>query len=127
MTGRIAEEDHCELYNQDRSRLTEVIEAMPPAESFEIAVRLLKGVAEPVRARILYAISEKELCVCELAYLLDMSLPAVSHHLRILRDTDLIRSRKAGKLVFHYPANREIISILRSLIDRRDAEEAMIE
>ncbi|MBI2843911.1 MAG: winged helix-turn-helix transcriptional regulator [Armatimonadetes bacterium] len=113
---RRGNQELCEVYNEDRSRVVEVMEAMPSDDSVEEAVRVLKAVADPVRARILYALSEKELCVCELSYLLGMSLPAVSHHLRLLRDARLIRPRKVGKFVFYQPTELNASELVRHLI-----------
>lgn len=106
----------CEIYNEDRSRVIAVMEAMPSDELVEDTVRVLKAVADPVRARILYALSQKQLCVCELSYMLGMSLPAVSHHLRLLRDARLIKPRKAGKLVFYQPTEQHVTEMVCSLL-----------
>ena len=71
---RNIEELTCDAYNDDPTRVRRVARVMPSANAFERASVLLKAVADPVRARILYALMQEPLCVCELATLLEMSL-----------------------------------------------------
>jgi ArsR family transcriptional regulator len=60
-----------------------------------------RALGDPTRSRIVYALSLEELCVGEIARVLGMSLSATSHQLRILRDLDIVRVRRAGKTVFY--------------------------
>ncbi len=66
----------------------------------------LKAMAEPTRLKILKMLSQEEMCVCEIIEGLHLSQPAVSHHLKILRQAELISDRKEGKWIF-YSLNRE--------------------
>jgi DNA-binding transcriptional ArsR family regulator len=66
---------------------------------------------EVTRVRILQALAVEELCVCDLALLLDLSQSAVSHQLRLLRSADLVRSRRQGKIVY-YALDDEHVKIL---------------
>jgi len=112
--------DLCEAYNDDDSRVKRLEEKMPSPAAVVSAMELLDAVSEPVRARILYALAETELCVCELGELLQMSLPAVSHHIRVLRESGFIQGRKKGRFVFYSPTRSEgpraIVELLRRLI-----------
>lgn len=74
---------------------------------------LFRVLADETRTKILYLLSEQELCVCDLAHLLDMSLPAVSHHLRLLKDTRLVRHRRDGKQVFYALDDDHVLSLIR--------------
>ncbi|MCA1595337.1 MAG: metalloregulator ArsR/SmtB family transcription factor [Chloroflexi bacterium] len=91
----------CEAYNEDVSRVVRLAGKMPPARAVLASMELLDAISDPVRAQVLYALSEIELCVCELGELLDMSLPAVSHHIRVLRESGFIQGRKKGRFVFY--------------------------
>ncbi len=62
---------------------------------------LFKVLADDTRTRILHLLSLKELCVCDLALLMEMSTPAISHHLRLLRIMKLVSFRRDGKQVFY--------------------------
>ncbi len=73
------------------------VEAAP----VEALAETFKVLGDPTRVRILLALSARELCVCDLADLFDVSQSAVSHQLRILRAHRLVRARREGKLVYY--------------------------
>src|SRR5689334_7188917 len=62
---------------------------------------IFKALADPTRVRIMHALSHAELCVGDLAAVLEMSESAVSHQLRLLRGLRVVRARREGKLVFY--------------------------
>lgn len=105
----------CDAYNDDPTRVRRVAKEMPPAEAFERAAILLKAMADPVRARILYALTVEPLCVCELATLLGMTMPAVSHHLRILSTSGVLTVRKEGKFACYYLREEHLDGVLGAL------------
>ncbi|NLG11262.1 MAG: winged helix-turn-helix transcriptional regulator [Coriobacteriaceae bacterium] len=65
------------------------------------ASELFKALSDPSRLRIINALLLEEMCVCDVAELLQMSQPAVSHHLRVLRQSQLVKHRRDGKVVFY--------------------------
>lgn len=73
---------------------------------------LFKALSDETRVRVLYLLSQRELCVCDMAYLLEMTMPAVSHHLRFLKTLRLIKSRKDGKLVFYSLEDNHVVSLI---------------
>ena len=78
-----------------------VREKMLSEREFLFLAELFKAFGDYTRARILFALSIHELCVCALAEVLDMSQSAISHQLRLLRAAKLVRYRKEGKNVFY--------------------------
>jgi len=62
---------------------------------------LFKVFGDQTRVKILSALVSSELCVCDIAYLLDMSQSAISHQLRVLKQSKLVKYRKEGKVVFY--------------------------
>ena len=84
---------------------------------------LFKAMADETRTKILYLLAQQELCVCDLAHLLDMTLPAVSHHLRLLKTMRLVRSRRDGKQVFYALDDDHVLALIEvareHYIDRR--------
>jgi ArsR family transcriptional regulator len=84
---------------------------------------LFAALADETRTKILYLLSKQELCVCDLAYLLEMTLPAISHHLRLLKTMRLVRSRRNGKQVFYTLDDDHVLSLIEvardHYIDRR--------
>lgn len=75
---------------------------------------LFKAMADESRIKILYLLSQQELCVCDLAFLLDTNLPAVSHHLRFLKTLNLVRSRRDGKQVFYTLSDSHVPELLET-------------
>lgn len=67
----------------------------------EEMVELFKALADPGRLRILIALDEQEMCVCDLAALLEVSESAASHQMRILRTKNLVRSRREGQVLYY--------------------------
>lgn len=74
---------------------------VPGEDELAELAELFKVFGDSTRIRILYALAEAELCVCDLAELLGISQPAMSYQLKILRQARLIRSRREGKTVFY--------------------------
>lgn len=77
--------------------------------------RLHKALGEGVRIRILRILSEREMCVCEIMAALDMTQPNASHHLKILEQEGLVRSRRDGKWVFYGISDSVLLSAMRSI------------
>ena len=103
-------------------------EVVEPIRRTLVSVRAAEALAatfsvlgDPTRVRLLDALAQQEMCVCELAQLVDSSESAVSHQLRLLRSLRLVRSRRSGRLVFYRLDDEHI----RRLLDqgRRHIEE----
>ena len=78
---------------------------------------IFRALADPTRVRLLHALSHSELCVGDLAALLGMTDPAVSHQLRLLRDLRVLRSRRDGKLVYYALDDEHISSLFQQTLD----------
>lgn len=63
--------------------------------------RIFQALSDPTRVRMVSALLDTELCVCDLSMLLGMTQSAISHQLRLLRNLRLVRSRKEGRVVFY--------------------------
>lgn len=74
---------------------------------------IFKALSDETRTRILYLLSLQELCVCDMADVLEMSLPAVSHHLRLLKALRLVKYRREGKQVYYSLADHHIVGLIR--------------
>ena len=75
---------------------------------------LFRALADETRTKVLYLLARQELCVCDLASLLDMTLPAVSHHLRVLKTMSIVRSRRRGKQVFYTLDDDHVLSLIET-------------
>lgn len=73
---------------------------------------LFKVLSDETRTRILHLLSGRELCVCDLALILEMSLPAVSHHLRLLKIMRLVAYRREGKQVLYRLDDHHVVELI---------------
>ena len=97
------------------SKKTATVKAALPAGAVTMALAAFLGAfADNTRARMLLALLESELCVCDLSKALGMSLSAVSHQLRLLRGLRLVKHRRGGKLVFYSLSDRHVAEILKT-------------
>lgn len=74
---------------------------LPPEEALYDLAELFKVFGDSTRIKLLYALLESEMCVCDLAQLLGLTQSAVSHQLRVLKTSKLVRNRRDGKTVFY--------------------------
>lgn len=95
-----------------RKLVTRLREEMPREELLLGLADLYSIFADPTRVKLLYALWESEMCVCALTELLGLSQSAVSHQLRTLRESNLVRARRDGKLVYYALADEHVRMII---------------
>jgi DNA-binding transcriptional ArsR family regulator len=93
--------DTCEVAHVEPSAVSRVRPAMVAPEAAAELAATFAVLGDPTRVRLLDALAQAELCVCELAELVGTTESAVSHQLRLLRSLRLVRSRRAGRLVYY--------------------------
>ncbi len=104
----MSETERCEFLCVHEDVVKKVLEEMPTDETLYDLAELFKVFGDTTRIRILYALFEAELCVCDIAQLLGISQTAVSHQLRILKTNRLVRARKEKKNVFYSLADDHV-------------------
>lgn len=109
-TGREQLHDHGENIEQ-------LLEHMPDEEAFYKASDIFQQLCDPTRLRILWLLAHCEACVLNISVAVGMSTSAVSHHLRILRQTGLIINRRAGKEVYYKLADTRTARLIHKMID----------
>ncbi len=72
---------------------------------------IFKALGDQTRVQIIFALSMQELCVCDLAALLEMSQSAISHQLRVLRNLRIVKFRKEGKIVYYSIDDNHIVNL----------------
>ncbi len=95
---------HEEIVNGVRAK-------MPQEETLYDLAELFKNFGDSTRIKILWALDESEMCVCDLAVLLNMTQSAISHQLRVLKQADLVKNRKEGKIVFYSLIDKHVKQI----------------
>ena len=101
----------------DQQHEAEVRARLPSEDEAVDAAAIFAHLSDTTRVRLLSMLAVSDLCVCEMADLLGMSLPAVSHHLRILRQCDVVRFRKWGQRTMYYLSDNEIGETIRRLLE----------
>lgn len=92
--------------------LREVDAQMPDEEVLYDLAELYKIFGDSTRIKILYALFEAELCVCDIAQVLDMTQSAISHQLRLLKASKLVKFRREGKTIFYSLADEHVRTII---------------
>lgn len=115
MSMQSIERCDCEVIHQEA--VDQVKEKMPQEELLYDLAELFKVFGDSTRIRILWALDESELCVCDIAVLLNMTQSAISHQLRVLKQSDLVKSRKDGKIVFYSLKDDHVRQILDQGMD----------
>ncbi|MGI6465017.1 MAG: ArsR/SmtB family transcription factor [Methanobacterium sp.] len=77
----------------------------------------LKALSDPTRLKILYLLSEGELCVCEIICALDKPQSSISHHLNILKNLGFIKGRKEGVWIHYSLTSPKIADMVKELIE----------
>ena len=90
---------------------------MPDEDALYDAAELFKVFGDSTRTRILSALFVEELCVCDIAEILGMTKSAVSHQLRTLRQTKIVKARRAGKEVFYSLDDEHISRIYKMAME----------
>ena len=92
--------------------IAQVKDQMPDEEILYDLAELYKIFGDSTRIKILYVLFESEMCVCDIAQLLNMTQSAISHQLRILKQSQLVKNRRDGKTVFYSLADGHVRTIL---------------
>lgn len=103
----------CEFLSVHDDVVKKVMEHMPDEENLYNLADFFKVFADSTRIKILYVLSQDQMCVCDIAQLLSVTQSAVSHQLRTLKQMQLVKARREGKTVFYSLADDHIQTILK--------------
>lgn len=128
--GDILEKKERELIcldtHSDAERESRILSKVPTDDEAIDASELFSQLSCPTRIRLLSILALDQICVCELAGMLGISQPAVSHHLRMLRQSGFVRYKKLGKQVQYSiadsPGGRLLRTIIQDIMDRREED-----
>lgn len=102
---------HLHACNKDNYKKAQ--DLMPGENIIENLSTSFKVFADPTRLKILFALKEVELCVCDLAQLLNMSQSSISHQLKTLRDEKLVKARREGKFMVYSLDDDHVYDIIQ--------------
>lgn len=99
----------CEVVHEEK--VIKAKESMLNEENLLLIADFYKALSDSTRIKIINILNENELCVCDIAVILNMTKSAVSHQLRYLRELDIVKNRKIGKEVFYTLADEHVKQI----------------
>lgn len=101
----------CEIYCIHEDAVLDLKNRMPGKDMIHDLAETFRVLGDPTRVKIIYALSQKELCVCDIAAIIGMNQSAVSHQLRLLRNLRLVKFRKEGKIVYYSIDDKHILNL----------------
>ena len=113
----------CEYIHVHEDIVEKVNEQMPQEDDLDDLADFFKVFGDTTRIKILYVLLCSEMCVCDLAQILNMTQSAISHQLRVLKQMDLVKNRRDGKTIFYSLADGHIKTILSQGLDHIQEDE----
>lgn len=104
--------ESCEYMHVHEDIVEKVKGDMPEDTLLYDLAELYKVFGDTTRIKILYVLFEQEMCVCDIAQILNMTLSAISHQLRVLKQAGLVKYRRDGKTVFYSLADDHVRTII---------------
>ncbi len=111
MNNNRQETDRCNCNVIHEDVVNKVKARMPVEENLYDLAEFFRVFGDTTRVKILWALYESEMCVCDIAVLLNMTQSAISHQLRVLKQARLVKFKKEGKIVFYSLDDEHIIQI----------------
>lgn len=111
MCAYTADVDRCDCNTIHEDVVADVRDHMPDEDNLIDLADLFKVFGDSTRVKILCALFRTEMCVCDIAVLLGMTKSSISHQLRVLKQSKLVKYRKAGKVVYYSLADEHVKTI----------------
>jgi DNA-binding transcriptional ArsR family regulator len=106
--------DVCELFCYNKAKVNSLKKSLPSPDRLTRLTDIFKVLGDSTRTKILLALSKGELCVCDISHVLGLSLSAVSHQLRMLRNLKLVKYRNEGRMAFYTLDNEHIMKLVNA-------------
>lgn len=107
----------CRAHATDEETLKSLKASLDMEKDIYRLSNTFKAISDPTRLKIIYTLSKSQLCVCDIASILQISQSAISHQLKILRDMSLVKFRKEGKLVIYSLDDSHVLELLEQGLD----------
>lgn len=109
--------DTCDIFYVDEAKVTSVAAKLKRNDKIDDLSEIFKLIGDPTRLKIILALKEEELCVCDLATLLGITRSAVSHQLRLLRGLRLVKVRREGKMAYYSLKDCHITMLIQTVLE----------
>jgi ArsR family transcriptional regulator, lead/cadmium/zinc/bismuth-responsive transcriptional repressor len=111
------EDDTCQIKYVNQELVTKLLKSQHDNKIVSGLAEIFGVLADPTRLKICMFLSESELCVCDLAAMLNISESAVSHQLRLLRSLRIVKYRRDGKMAFYTLDDNHVMSLIKQGLD----------
>jgi DNA-binding transcriptional ArsR family regulator len=115
--GGTMSDDVCQCSVLHQDRLDRVAATFPSPPDLEGAAEVFRLLGDPGRLRIVQALADEELCVCDLATFVGASSSAVSHQLRLLKQARVVKNRREGKVVYYRLDDGHVTALVVTALD----------
>lgn len=109
----------CETFCFDEEKVNRIKQEVVATEGLG---QIFRALGDDTRIKIIYALSREELCVCDVAQIIDATVATASHHLRLLKNMGLARSRRQGKMVFYSLSDACVKTIIEAALRHYQGE-----
>lgn len=113
LKNRNGKANSCKVICFNIEKVEEVKNSLPTEKEFEELVVLYAALGNITRLKIIFALAKGELCVCDIANVLGLSIPATSHQLKYLSEIKILKSRNDGKMVYYELNSEDLIGVLK--------------
>lgn len=117
MSEHTVKHEHKQCGGKNIEKMEEIGKTMPVEEEIYDVAELFKVLGDQTRVKILFTLIKDEMCVCDIAELLEMSQSAISHQLRVLKQARLVKYRREGKTVYYSVSDEHVAIILNMGIE----------
>ena len=107
-----SEAPHCDFISVHEDIVNRVMQVMPADQQLLDLAEFFRVFGDSTRIRILYVLSQSEMCVCDIAQMLRMTQSAISHQLAVLKKSKLVKCRREGKTVFYSLSDGHVRTII---------------
>ena len=107
----------CDCFECHDERIAEARDSIPDDPTVDDLSDFFKLFGDGTRVRILFALDRGEMCVCDISTALDMSMSAVSHQLRLLKDAHLVNARRDGRQIFYSLCDDHVKTIIETALE----------
>lgn len=115
--SRRSDASECEISVVHLEAVQRVRLAIPHIETMQQVAAMFQILADPTRAQIVTALAYEELCVCDVAAIIGLSISATSHQLKRLRDQGVVQYRKDGRLAFYHLSDDHIRRLVQDAVE----------
>jgi ArsR family transcriptional regulator len=110
--GGLMSREVCEYLSVDEEKVERIRKTLGVNDISSRMAEIFKVLCDPTRLRIVQALEMDELCVCDIAVLMGLSQPSISHHLKTLRQTGMVKYRKVGKMALYSLKDSHVSALL---------------